>query len=117
MYLPSSLPSFHFSSPLLLHSHNNLQQIFVFERGSYVNKGFGYTTFCAQIRYGKEEESEESKELIKYRCVKQDRFAKIITLHYLNSGNITVRLPIRASEYYIPIGLLLKVRCNIFGEL
>eukprot|EP00026_Physarum_polycephalum_P001353 Phypoly_transcript_01354.p1 GENE.Phypoly_transcript_01354~~Phypoly_transcript_01354.p1 ORF type:complete len:1148 (+),score=150.61 Phypoly_transcript_01354:238-3444(+) len=65
--------------------------VFVFERGSYVNKGYGYTPFCAQIR-----------------CVKPDRFAKVITLHYLNSGNISVRVPIRASEYYIPIGLLLK---------
>ena len=66
-----------------------------FIRGSYSNRGAGYTQFAVQMR-----------------CVREDYFARTFTLHYINDGNIFLRLLYRKQEFLIPIIIILKALGN-----
>lgn len=62
-----------------------------FIRGSYSNRGVGYTQYAVQMR-----------------CVREDLFARTFTLHYINDGNIFLRLLYRKQEFLIPLIIILK---------
>lgn len=46
-----------------------------FLRSTYSNRGVGYTQYAVQMR-----------------CVREDLFAKTITLHYIADGNVYLRI-------------------------
>lgn len=66
-----------------------------FIRGSYSNRGAGYTQYAIQMR-----------------CVRQDLFARTFTLHYINDGNIFLRLLYRKQQFLIPLIVILKALGN-----
>jgi len=42
------------------------------------------------------------------KCVREDLFSKTISLHYINDGNISLRILYKKQEFLIPLIVLLK---------
>lgn len=62
-----------------------------FVRGSYTNRGPGYTEYAVQMR-----------------CVREDFYAKTFTLHYISDGNAYLRILYKKQEFLCPIIIILK---------
>lgn len=60
-------------------------------RPSFANRGPTYTKFGIQIR-----------------CVRPDQTSQTNVLHYLDSGNVTLRFSWRKNEYLIPVMMIMK---------
>ncbi|KAK1256915.1 DNA-directed RNA polymerase II subunit RPB2 [Acorus gramineus] len=60
-------------------------------RGSYSNRGLGYTDKAVVIR-----------------CVREDQSAVTVRLYYLQSGSARVGFRVRGKEFLLPVGILLK---------
>lgn len=65
--------------------------IFAIIRESNMKKGKDFSEYCVSAR-----------------CVGTDEVGQINFLHYLNDGNVMLRIYIRKREFYIPIVLMLK---------
>jgi DNA-directed RNA polymerase I subunit RPA2 len=52
-----------------------------FRRPGYKNKGFNFSPVAIQMR-----------------CVREDLYSRTITLHYLNDGNVYLRILLRKKE-------------------
>eukprot|EP00727_Mastigamoeba_balamuthi_P005578 m51a1_g164 putative dna-directed rna polymerase i subunit (1144) ;mRNA; f:530198-534292 len=65
-------------------------------RPSWANKGPHYTKFGVNMR-----------------CMRSDSTTQSITVHYLSSGEVTLRFIFRKQEFFIPAVLLLKAMTGI----
>ena len=54
-----------------------------------------------------------SEYAVQMKCVREDMTSQTLTFHYINDGNIVVRLLLKKQEYLIPVGLLLKAIIDI----
>lgn len=61
------------------------------ERPSFANRGAKYTSKATMIR-----------------CVKRDESGTTVTCHYLNDGNVVVRIMIAKQEFFVPVVVLLR---------
>lgn len=66
-------------------------------RPSFASKGEGYTSLAVQIR-----------------SARADQTSQTNTLHYLSTGNVTLRFSWRKNEYMIPVMMILKA---IMGDV
>lgn len=62
-----------------------------FIRSGYVHRGPNYTAYAVQMK-----------------CVREDFFAKTITLHYLSDGNVFLRILHRKQEFLVPVIVILR---------
>jgi len=42
------------------------------------------------------------------RCVREDMYTRTITLHYLNDGNVYLRILLRKKELQMPVIIIIK---------
>lgn len=47
------------------------------------------------------------------RCVREDSYARTITLHYLNDGNVYLRILLRKKELQMPVILIIKALMDV----
>ena len=66
------------------------------ERNSYTNRGAAY-----------------SNKGVAMRCVRRDQSSITLTLHYLVTGAVTLRLVIRKQEFLLPAVLVARALCEI----
>jgi DNA-directed RNA polymerase I subunit RPA2 len=67
-----------------------------FSRGGYSNKGPGFSPHAVQMR-----------------CVREDFYARTITLHYLLDGSIVLRLLYQKQEFLLPLLVVLRALCEL----
>jgi DNA-directed RNA polymerase I subunit RPA2 len=62
-----------------------------FKRPGYRQKGFNFSQNAVQMR-----------------CVREDMYTRTLTLHYLNDGNVYLRILLKKKELQMPVIIILK---------
>jgi DNA-directed RNA polymerase I subunit RPA2 len=47
------------------------------------------------------------------RCVREDLYSRTITLHYLNDGNVYLRILLKKKELQMPIIIIIKALMDV----